>query len=135
MDYTALRTEILTDPVTLGYSGKTDQAMADLLNSVTTGRTLARQSITQLEFANVIGNADFPATAILQEKFRFLYSQATLNPNNPQMVAIVQAVFPSNTATWTRLLALATPVVSRAVELGLGPVVALDVTRARTGSW
>lgn len=141
MIYEALKAEINADPLTLGYNvgGKTDQQIADLLNSLTTGRTLARTSISQLEFANAVGDADFPATGILQSKFQFLYSQSQINPNNTQMVAMIKAVFPTNTATWTRLVAVAVPTVSRATELGLGAgmtgVTALDVNKAKSGLW
>jgi hypothetical protein len=139
MDYPKLQAEVNGDPVALGYAGKTDQQIADLLNSTTTGRTLLRTSISQLEFANAVGDADFPATATLQAKFQFLYSQAQINPNNAQMVAIIKVVFPTNTATWARLVALAQPTVNRATELGLGAsmvgVTALDVNKAKAGLW
>ncbi|GAC1397712.1 MAG: hypothetical protein NVSMB60_08040 [Mycobacterium sp.] len=136
MDYPKLQGELATDPMVLGYAGKTDQQAADLLNSLTTGRTLMRQSVSQYEFANAIGNVDFPTLVLNQSKFQFLYSQASINPNNAQMVAMIQAVFPTTTPTWTRLVALAQPTVSRATELALGATpTAVDVNRARAGVW
>lgn len=136
MDYTTLRTELLSDPVTLGYSGLSDINAAAKLNAVDTGRTQARTAVPVAEIFNGIVNADWPAVAsVAESKLRGLLQMQTVDASNANTKAIVGAIFGVGTQTRTNLLEIGTQTVSRATELGLGPVAPVDVTRARSGVW
>lgn len=139
MDYAALHTEISTDPVVLGYAGKTDQQIADLLNSLTTSRTLPRTRVDTTDILGAIQDSAWPAVASTAEsKLRAILSMPSVDATSTNIRAMLGTIFPNsgNTATTrANLLALATRVVSRQEELGLGPVVAIDVTRSNSGVW
>lgn len=136
MDYPKLQTEITTDPVPLAYAGKTDQQIADLLNSTTTGRTLPRAQVSKREIFNAIADAEWPTTGILQNKLLVLFSQDFVDPTNANARAIIGSIFGPATTSRANLLALANRTVSRAEELNLGgPVAAIDVNRAKSGVW
>lgn len=140
MQYDVLRTELLTDPLPLGYSGLTDAQAAAKLNAVDTGRTQARTAVPPQEIFNAINDAAWPTTAILQDKLRAVLGMPAVDASNANTRGILGAIFPASGATLatnTRLVALGTQTVSRAVELGLGIVQAADVTLARTkaGGW
>lgn len=142
MNYALLRTELLTNPAGLtgGYTGLTDQAAADLLNSLTTGRTRPRTAVPIQEVFNVVDNAAWPSTAALQDKWTGVLSMPVVDASNTNTRGILGAIFPAAGATLntnTRLLALATETISRATELGFGVVAAGDVNlaRAKTGGW
>lgn len=134
MDYAALRAELLlTTPV--NYPPMTDQAAADQLNSLATGRTLPRRAVSKNEILDAIVDSEWPTTGLLQNKLLCIFCCDTIDASNANTKAIFAAIFGSATTTRANLLALGTQTVSRAVELGLGPVTALDVSRARSGAW
>lgn len=144
MDYTALKAEITNDPVVLGYAGKTDQQIADLLNSLATARTLARTQVNTTEIIGAIQavppSLAWPTTATKQESMLIaLLGMPFVDASNANIKAMFGEIFPNsgNTATTrTNLLALGSRTVSRADELGLGGIVlALDVNRAKAGLW
>ena len=140
MDYAKLRTELTTDPVALGYAGLTDQAAADKLNALDTGRTRNRTAVPVQEVFNAIDDGAWPSTTILQDKLRGILGMPVVDASNTNTRGIFGAIFPNSAPTAntrTRLLALATETVSRATELGLGTVTAGDVNlaRAKTGGW
>lgn len=142
MDYALLRTELLTNPAGLagGYTGLTDQAAADKLNALDTGRTRARTAVPVQEIFNAIDNAAWPSTAALQNKLSGVLSMPVVDASNTNTRGILGSIFPNSGATANtngRLLALSTEAVSRAAELGLSLVTAGDVERARskTGGW
>jgi hypothetical protein len=136
MDYGALRSELTTDPVTLGYSGLTDTQAAAKLNATDTGRTQARTAVPVAEIYNNIVNADWPTAASTSEsKLRALLGMQTIDASNANTKTIIGAIFGAGTQTRTNLLAIGTQTVSRATELGLGPVLVSDVTKARAGVW
>lgn len=136
MDYAALRQEITADPLALGYSGMTDANAAVKLNAFDTGRTLSRRVIGKNELMTAISDSEWPTTAILQHKLSILFACDTIDASNANVRGVFAAIFPAG-ATRTALLALATRVVSRADELGLGTVQAADVAlvRAKAGGW
>lgn len=136
MQYDVLRNELLADPIGLGYSGMTDLLAAAKLNALDTGRTQARTAVPVAEMFNAIVNADWPAVASLAEsKLRALLQMQTVDASNANIKVIIGAVFGAGTVTRTNLLAIGSQTVSRAVELGLGVITTLDVTRARAGVW
>jgi hypothetical protein len=133
-DLVALHSEIVSDPAALGYAGKNDQQVADLLNSTTTGRTQARKTVTKNEILSAIRNADYPTTsaqdAIRWNKLNLMLSVDTIDASSQNVKDTFNAIF-SGTPTLTNLSALGTRVVSRAEELGFGPITAGDVQQAR----
>lgn len=135
MDFPKLRLELITDPVTLGYAGKADQQAADLLNSTTTGRTATRTSVTKREVFNAIVDADWPSTAVLQNKLIVLFSQDAVDPSNTNVRGVIASIFGAGTTSRANLLALSTQTVSRAAELGLEVVQAGHVQGARANLW
>lgn len=139
MQYELLRTEITSDPVALGYAGKTDQQVADLLNSLTTSRTLPRTRVDTTDILSAIQDVAWPAVASTAEsKLRAILGMPSVDATSTNIRAMLGTIFPNsgNTATTrANLLALSTRTVSRQEELGLGPVEAIDVTRAKSGVW
>ena len=152
MDYARLRTELTTDPVTLGYGTMTDAQASDALNSLTTGRIYRRPDISPAEIWENMELSDYPAlagspnAAALSNERRDLAwlsglanlpSIRLLNDDgtDTQIRLKLAAMFPAGSGTRTRLLALSQRTVSRAEELGLGPVSENDVKTARSGVW
>lgn len=139
MIYELLRSELLTDPIGLGYAGTTDQQAADLLNSLTTGRTRARTAVPVAEIFNAIDNGAWPATGTMQDKLAAVLGMQVIDASNANTRGILGSIFPNSGATANtnqRLQALSTRTVSRAEELNLGGIPsALDVNRARSGAW
>lgn len=139
MDYTALRAELLTDPVALGYAGLSDAQVAAKLNAIDTGRALNRTAVPVQEIFNAIDNAAWPAVGSLSaHKLQVVLSMPMVDASNANTRGILGAIFPNSgatAATNARLLALSTRTVSRAEELGLGAVLVSDVTKARTNTW
>ncbi len=134
MNYPALRAELLlTTPV--NYPPMTDQAAADQLNSLATGRTLPRRAVSKNEILNAIVDSEWPTTAILQNKLLCIFCCDSVDASNTNTRAIFAAIFGGATTTRANLLALGSQTVSRATELGLEAVTALDVNRARLGVW
>lgn len=140
MDYAALRAELTTDPLALGYAALTDTQAAATLSALDTGRTQPRTAVPVQEIFNQVEDAAWPSTAILQDKWRGVLSMPVVDASNTNTRAILGTIFPNSgatAATRTRLLALSTTPVSRATELGLGTVTAGDVAlaRAKSGGW
>lgn len=139
IDYAALKNEIQNDSMGLGYKNpdttwKTDQVITDLMNSLTTGRTVLRTAVQTREIYMAIDDGAWPTVALLQHKLQCLLDQPTIDASNANTRGIIGAIFPASGGTLntrTRLLALQNRTVSRAEELGLGTVRVSDVTKAR----
>lgn len=138
IDYAALKAELETDPLGLGYSTPVDpqdpaaaQADADILNSITTGRTRNRTSMSGREFKDAWDQTEF--LALTDAKKDILYSMASRDDLDPFGIdaAVVQDIFPAAGATITALAAARVETVSRAVELGFGNVTYGTVQAAR----
>ena len=140
MEYARLRSELMADPVALGYAGLTDPQAADRINATDTGRTLPRTAVPASEILGAVDNGAWPSTAILQDKLRNILSIDPVDAANDNIRSVIGAIFPAGGttgATRTRLLALSARTVSRAEELGLGVVTPGDVSLARSkqGGW
>lgn len=141
IDYQALRTELTTDPVTLGYSGMTDTQAAAKLNEV--ARVVNRDVVQGYEIVGAIVSSDLSAipntvTGQMMIARLMLITSASggVNIRNANTRQILTDLFSAaSQSTKTALLALQTLTVSRATELGLGVVTVLDVTRARGNNW
>jgi len=62
IDYSALKTEINTDPTARGYAGKEDNAVAALLNELQAGIVIRRDNIAPEEILQAIDVRDFNST-------------------------------------------------------------------------
>lgn len=151
MDYAALRAELAGDPLTVAnpagwntgtgykrpYAQLDDTTAAQKLNAIDTGRTLPRTAVGKNELLGAIVDAEWPTTAILQNKLSVIFACDTVDASNANVKAIFAAIFGPGTATRANLLALGARVVSRAEELSLvlpAPT-ANDVKLARSGEW
>lgn len=128
MNIPVLKTELVTDPATLGYAGKTALQKANLIN--TTMRTRNRSGLSSIAVWGRITDAEY-ATLSTDTKalFQAALSAGTIDMNDPTVKTKMSAMFPVSTAPVTRtaILALMNESVSRAVELGLGTVTVQDV--------
>lgn len=139
MDYVALKEELETDPLGLGYSTPVDpidpvlaEADAALLNSLTTGRTRNRTIMTGREFKDNWDSQEF--SVLTDAEKSLLYSMAARDDLDPFGVDadVVLDIFPPNSTTRDNLAAARVETISRAEEL-LGSLVhAGNVQTART---
>lgn len=133
MDYPSLRSELLTDPLSRGYSGMTAAAAAEALNAV--DRPTVRTVIPAHEVIEATVAMDW-ATLSVQEKQRYalLTGAGEINAAGTNTRAAFQAMFGVGTTTRANLAALQDgPPTSRAAELGLPRVGAHHVATARAG--
>lgn len=132
MDYVRLKSEITLDPAVLGYAGKTDQQIADLLNSLTTGRTIERSVIPAHEALEATVPAEWAAlTAAEKQRYQTITGVGSVNLKGANTRSAMAAMFGPATTTRANLIALQIKTVSRAEELGLGRVEAGHVAKAR----
>lgn len=132
----ALHTELTTDPVSMGYATllqkANDQAVADLLNSLTSpgAASVFRTDVRAQEFLNCITTADFSALNQLNtSKLQMVLGPGVLDATNANLRAAVQALFTG--ATLTAMQAVCSRTGSRAEVLwGTGIV----VTAAQVGA-
>ena len=140
MDYAALRSELVNDPLGLGYTpddpadwlnGPASEADAALLNSLTTGRTRNRTKMTGREFKDEWDATEF--SALTEPQKDLLYSMAARDDLDPFGIdaTVVQDIFPPGGITITALAAARVETISRATELGFGRILPGDVQNAR----
>jgi len=137
IDYEALRNEIETDPLGLGYAGKSDIEIAALLNEV---RDTIEIEVTIPYSADEIVEAIDPdELAALsvddKETLQTLLVTGQINLSKPNIRAILESIFPAGTVTYDNLQKLYKRKGSRAEQLfGCGVRVHhLDVARALRG--
>lgn len=129
MDLIALKTEITTDPVALGYAGKTDEAIADLLNRQ--NRTPNRDSISGGMIAANVIKSEYAALSAADKAYFNMLIPAVDMPLTTTLKTELAALFPAGSATRTNLAAAVKRTGSRAEELGLGRVTPSDVADAK----
>ena len=128
-----LKDELLTDPEGLNYP-VSDQGTADLINSLATGRTRDRTSMTGDEVAlSVEDRATWDALTDNQKiQFLSLCQRQSIDPFGAANVELVKSIFGDSSATVANLAAARVETISRAVELELKvPVKVGHVTQAR----
>ena len=131
MDLDALKAEIDSDPLTRGYAGMDDAAVAASLNTADRSRDKTSVSgsdiFAQIDGAELDALSDAARTEILQ-----LCAIDTVDPFGPA-ANIVLRVFAGAAGTVTRpaLSAFRVETISRAEELGLGVVATGHVEEAR----
>ncbi len=129
-----LRDELLTDPLSRGYSTMTDQEAADDLN--TAYRTRDRTSMSASEVYNAVDQTNWVAlTAVDQAEIWNILHLGEVNPFGREASRFV-AIFGGGSVTITALQAARVESITRAQELGLpqhkGLLLVGYVTSART---
>lgn len=122
----ALHTEITTDPLAIGYAGKTDQQIAALINALTGpgAASIFRNDIAYQEIINAINSADFAGLSALQIAKLQLFQGQLLDATKSNIRTIFLGIFTGLTNTINSLTALASRTGSRAEVLwGIGTVI------------
>lgn len=118
VDYAALKTELETDPLVRGYSGMTDQQIADDMNTVYRTGTVTELSASQLFEA--IEDSDWDTrTADQREKIKTILSlgdNIQIAPGTKAR-AMMASALTGATASLANLGSLESPPISRAVEV------------------
>jgi len=132
----ALKTEITSDPLALGYAGKTDPETADLLNTVpataVTGRMAERGVVDTWEILEATDSAEWTLlTSVERTRYQTIVGVGRVNLKGANVRAQLAAMFGAGTATRAALLALQNRPASRAEFLFAANVFAWDVARAR----
>jgi len=132
MDLVVLRTEL--DGV---HPGTSDPYDADATTAAVQinleNRTTSRDTITGSEIFNATNDVEFDALLTDSDRARWVSLCGILEIDTGTGIAksLEAELFGGGTTTRANLLALKNPPASRAVELGLGPVTAGDIERAR----
>ena len=121
---TVLQTEHDDDPLTLGYSGMTDQEFVDSMNALDRSRN--RTSMTGDEiFDNLESQAVWDGiTSDQRLEFLALCGRDILDPFGSANVDVVISIFgaPAGSNTTANLQAARVEAISRATELGIAEV-------------
>ncbi len=129
MDLNILKTELITDPLTRGYSGMSDKDAATDLNTVY--RTTNKTIMTSTEVFNAIDKVEFDALSATNKQLVWdILHIGNINPFGLEAVIFID-IFGAGSTTITTLQALRVNNVSRGVELGIGKVRAGNVGEAR----
>lgn len=119
-----LKTELTTDPMTLGYApyiaSGNHLSIADLMNTVgLSGETIKREAITQDEFLQAIVYTEYAAITAAQRDYLATISNAdTVDITGTNVKDGLWAVFGSATTTRANFNTLQTRPASRAEKLG-----------------
>lgn len=126
-----LAAELSADPLVRGYSGMSDQAAADSLN--TENRDVDVDLVKSAVVLEAIVISEYNVLTDAQKALvNAMLAMGEMDPHGPNTKAIFAVIFDPGTVTRTNLLALSIETVSRGVELGIGTVKSGDVDRART---
>lgn len=126
----SLKDEITTDPLGRGYSGMTDQQVADSLNAV--DRSATYSVITGAQIFNATDDAEYGALTDAQKaSWDALCAISEIDTASGVAKAREAELFGPGTQTRSNLQALRSYSMSRAQELGLGKVNEGDVKHAR----
>jgi hypothetical protein len=131
MDYQTLNTELISDPLTRGYAGMTDEQAAADLNTVY--RSRARTSMNGDEIFSATDNAEFAGlTDHKQQLWVSFCGKDIINAYDATNIDFVDHIFSPASTTKSTLSALRDEDISRAAELGLDGVDQWNVEFART---
>jgi len=126
-----LTTEITGDPLTRGYAGMSDQAVADDLNTVY--RSQNRTSMTASEVYNAVNAGEWAAlSAADKEEVWNVVHLGTINPFGRE-ATVFTSIFGGGSTTIGALAAARVESVSRGTELGVGVVGEGDIWDVRNG--
>ena len=126
----ALRDELLNDPLLRGYSGMTDAEVVASINNP--DRVVTRATVSGSEIFNVTDDGEYAALTDTQKSaWDALCAIDTINTSSGVAKAREAELFGAGTATRSNLVALRQSTVSRAQELGLSRVREGTVAKAR----
>lgn len=130
MDYSALKTELTTDPLGRGYSGMTDEEAATDLN--TDYRAGGVATVGGGDVLNATDEAEFDAlTDAQKDRWLALCGVEDINVSSGVAKSLEADLFGPGTATRTALLVLKTRSITRADELNFPKMEEADVDYAR----
>lgn len=132
--YPQLKTELTTDPLGLGYVGKTDQEAADLLN--TEGLLNQKKDRTEIPTWRLLTAVDDAEFALLTQTqlsmFQSVCACVIVDISNPRIRAMLQRIFVAAPLTKANMVTLAKEPAARWETLAFGgPMSYWDVSRAR----
>jgi hypothetical protein len=135
MDYLALKNEILGDSKSLGYIGKEDYQIADLMNTIgLSGEVINRGVIPSYEIIDATVPSEWTAlTATEKQRYQTITGAGQCNSSNANIRAAFQSMFAAGTQTRINLTALLTRTCSRAEALGFGSINHEQVAMALRG--
>jgi hypothetical protein len=124
MNYLALKNEIQIDPKVLGYAGKSDLEIANLMNTIgLSNEVINRGVIPSYEVINATVPSEWTAlTTAEKQRYQTLTGAGQIDSSNTNVRATFQAMFGVATQTRANLTALLTKSASRAEALGLGSI-------------
>lgn len=128
MDLIALKNEIQNDPTSRGYSGKTHEEIAELINRPV--RNVDRSEISGGQIAACLVKADWTALSAADKNYLQVFISAQDMPLTVQLKNEFGGLFGIGTQTRVNLLAMLKRSGSRAEELQLGSVTTSDVANA-----
>ena len=132
MDLAALKTEITSDPATIGYAGKSHEEIAALINR--SQRTMNREQFSGADLASCLDPVEFAALTAVQRTWLQMLTTAngllTLYASLRQDIRAVLATATKSLAKFNNTINRAG---SRAEELSLGAVTTSDVADALRG--
>lgn len=133
VDYVRLEDEVRNDPAGLGYAGKTDQQIADLMNQVGLNeQTIYRDDIPATEVIEAMVSADLVAISDRQlAELTMVTSAGTVDASGPNTRAILAGAFAGRLTTQAALTALQSQSASRAMVLDFPPLTDWQIHRVR----
>lgn len=131
----ALTTELTTDPLGRGYAAMSDAQAADSLN--TANRTVERATLRAADIFEAVVLSEYNALAAAKKAqvdrvLNLAGGDIPVGANSKARAFLLDA-FVAGSATRTALVAAVQHQVSRAAELGLGPVSHQMIAEARNG--
>lgn len=138
INLTALAAELGTDPKTLGYAGKSDAQIADLLNTPgLSAETIFKAYTDTADVVACIVRSEWTALAAGDKQFltEVILATPKLKTGDANLRAAVAGIFANGTTSRTNLIAAASKSASRAeVLFGEGATVShQDVATALRG--
>lgn len=137
VDLVTLNTELTTDPLGLGYAGKTDPEMAALLNTIgLSSETVSVGVLNGQELQKAVVGAEFIALSAEKQRGWIALISAgdgQVDVDDDRVIAQATAIWNGGSTTLANLAALRTRSASRAEALfGAGVSVGMfDVAEAR----
>jgi hypothetical protein len=138
IDYTVLANEITTDPAILGYAGKSDYEIAQIMNTAgASGQTIFKAyTLTEDVIAGIV-RAEYDALAAAGKTYlnEVVLKAARVKTGDATLRSQIAQLFPAGTQTRTNLTALASKSASRGEALfGENTTITdADVARALPG--
>lgn len=114
-----LKNELSNDPKIMGYSGKSEEEIADLLNTIGgSNETVNAGVLESYEIVNALDASEITALTDAERTILgLIISAGKVDSSNPQIQAIFLNIFPTGTSR-ANLIALSKRSVNRAEKLG-----------------